>query len=215
MTPSRRQAGFSLAELAIVLTIIALLAAGIVVGGRALISRGEVSDLIAKIQDLTAAARDFRARYGYPPGDLPNAAAILTADGGVSAGCSYAATGQVGNGLVDTATERRCALEHLVKAGLIQRLDYDSATASYRIPLSGGATLDLGVLAATRQNAARITGLDCEQALELDRKLDTSPSANAPFSEGAIQALDGAGATLTTCVPGQDNDPVPTLVVRY
>lgn len=215
LTQPRQQAGFSLAELALVLTIIAVLSAGIVVGGRALISRGEVSDLIAKIQDLTAAARQFKSRYGYLPGDLPDAAAVLTANGGVSAACSYGAPGLVGNGLVDSATERRCGLEHLLRAGLVERLDFDSATTSYRIPLPRGATMSLGTLAATRQNAVQIDGLDCETAQELDLKLDTPSSTNTPFSEGNVQAQDGAGASIGTCQPGQAHDPVATLLIRY
>jgi type II secretory pathway pseudopilin PulG len=209
----RRAAGFTLVELGIVLAVLALLAASVLVAGRALIQRGEVADLVAKTRDLAAAARGFKSRYSFFPGDLPNAASYLTADGGVSAGCSYAPGGQVGNGLVDTATESSCALEHLLRAGLLTKLSLQGG--SYRIAGPGGASLSLWFNAASNENVVRIANLACDLALEIDTKLDTSSAAGTPLADGQVQGRDAGGAVLTTCVPGQSNDPVADLLIRY
>lgn len=211
----RRASGFTLIELGIVLVVIALLAGGLLVAGRAMIERGEVADLIAKTRDLAAASRSFKSRFSFFPGDLPNAASQLTADGGVSAGCSYAPGGpggHVGNGLVDTDAESRCALEHLLRAGLLAKLSFGG---SYRIPGPGGASLSLGYDPASQTNAVRIVNLACALALELDAKLDTASAGGTPLSEGQVQGRDGGGATIANCIPAQSNDPVPELLIRY
>jgi len=209
----RAAAGFTLVELGIVLTVIALLAAGLLVVGRAMIERGEVADLIAKTRDLAAASRSFKSRFSFFPGDLPNASSYLTGDGGVSAGCSYGASGQVGNGLVDSATESTCALEHLLRAGLLAKLSY--AGGSYRIPGPDGATLSLWYIPASNENAVRIENLACALALEIDTKMDTASAGGTPLSDGQVQGRDAGGTAIASCTPGQSNDPVAALLIRY
>lgn len=213
LTPARRAAGFTLVELGIVLAVVALLAAGLLVVGRSMIERGEAADLIAKTRDLAAASRSFKGRFSFFPGDLPNAGSHLTADGGVSAGCSYAAGGQVGNGLVDTATESGCALEHLLRAGLLARLSFDAG--AYRIPGPGGASLSLWYVPASNDNAVRIQNLACAMAQEIDTKLDTASAAGTPLGDGQVLGYDAGGTAIPTCTPGQANDPVATLLIRY
>ena len=211
--PPGRAAGFSLVELGVVLVVIALLAAGLLVSGRAMIQRGEITDLIAKTRDLAAASRSFKSRYSFFPGDLPNAASQLTADGGVSAGCNYAPGGQVGDGLVDTATESACALEHLVRAGLVTKLSFQGG--SYRIPGPGASSLSLWFNAASHENVVRVANLTCDLALEIDAKLDTVSAAGTPLADGQVQGRDSSDAAISTCVPGQSNDPVGELLIRY
>lgn len=209
----RRAAGFTLVELGVVLAVIALVAAGLLVAGRSIIQRGEVADLLAKTRDLAAASRTFKARYSFYPGDLPNAGNYLTADGGVSAGCNYPPGGAVGNGLVDTATESGCALEHLLRAGMLAKLGMQGG--AYRISGPGGSSLSLWFDAGTHENVVRIANLGCELALELDAKLDTPSAANTPLAEGQVQGRDNGGAVVNTCVPGQNNDPVAAVLIRY
>lgn len=200
-----RSAGFTLVELGIVLVVLALLAGGLLVAGRAMIQRGEVADLIAKTRDLAAASRSFKSRYSFFPGDLPNSAGYLT---GVSAACTTAGNG---NGLVDTATETGCALEHLLRAGLLAKLEV--AGGAFRIAGPGGASLSLWYNAATNENAVRITNLACDLALELDAKLDTASAT--PLTGGEVQGRDSDDAPLASCVPGQASDPVAELLIRY
>ncbi len=123
--------GFTLVELTIVLVILALLAGGIMLSSEAMLGRANVSALISKINDLSAASRTFKSRFGYFPGDLPNAQSVVSP--AISPGCNYAVAGTVGNGLVDSATESACALEHLVQAQLLSKVEFNSATNSYFI----------------------------------------------------------------------------------
>lgn len=211
--PPRRARGFTLVELGIALVVVTLLAAGVLVAGRSMIGRGEAVDLIAKVRDLAAASRNFKSRFSFFPGDLPNAANHLAADGGITPGCSYGPGGQVGNGLVDTARESTCALEHLLRVGLLAKVEVNGG--AYRIAGPGGASVSLWFDAASRHNAVRIQNLACALALELDAKLDTASVGGTPFSEGQVQGRDGSGAGLAGCVPGQSNDPVPELLIRY
>lgn len=64
-----RNAGFTLVEMAIVLTIIGLLAAGILVGSN-LISSAAVRGQIAQIEKYQSAVNAFDEKYGGLPGDL-------------------------------------------------------------------------------------------------------------------------------------------------
>lgn len=212
MNPPRNTKGFTLVELSIALVIIALLLGGIVVGGSSVMESAKTSSLIGQIKDLSAASREFKARYGYYPGDLPNAATFITTDGGVSAACSYPVSANVGNGIVDTATESDCAIEHLVKARLLNKVELIGG--SYVIPHPfGGGNVSLSVVAATNENAIRVTGLPCSTALQIDSKLDNA--AATPLGLGFVTGWDSSNASIATCTPGGTNDPVASLLIRY
>ena len=214
MKAARRHGGFTLIEIAIALTVISLVLGGILIAGNVLIERSRVASLLSKIKDLGTASRDFKSRYGYFPGDLPNAATYIA---GVSSGCTYDATVVgVGNGLVDTATESTCALEHLVRAGLLSKIEQDQA-GNYLISSGFSSSVGMGQVSlwfdgATNQNVIRVTALPCNIALEIDRKLDNdSPT---PFSQGSVLGTDAKGNLIQTCTVGGTNDPL-TLLVGY
>jgi prepilin-type N-terminal cleavage/methylation domain-containing protein len=206
-----RQAGYTLIEIALVMVIVALFLGGMFVSVKSVMENAKTANLLGQIQDLASAARDFKSRYGYFPGDLPNAGSVLTADGTVSAGCSYAVAALVGNGIVDTATESRCALEHLVKARLLSKVELQGGAYVIAQPFGGGE-VTLGVIAATRENAVTVTNLPCRIALQIDSKLDNASAT--PLSSGSVLGTDGTNL-VTTCTPGGANDPVPVLLVRY
>jgi prepilin-type N-terminal cleavage/methylation domain-containing protein len=210
MLPSNEK-GFTLVEIAIVLIVVTLLLGGVMVGGSAVMENARTANLIGQIKDLAAASRDFKSRYGYYPGDLPNAATLITTDGGVSSGCSYAAVAPVGNGIVDTETERSCALEHLVKSRMLSKVELSGS--NYRIPhpFAGGEVSLWST--ASNENAVRITNLPCKIALRIDDKLDNA--ASAPLESGGVTALDPSGAPISECVAGGANDPVAVFLIRY
>ena len=206
-----QERGFTLVEISIVLVVIALLLGGMIVGGNAIIERGRVTSLLSKIKDLGGASRTFKSRYGYFPGDLPNAA---TSIGGVSAGCSYAAGGTTGDGLVNTATESACALEHLVRADLLAAAELDAGTGQFFIGSGfGSGRVSLWFNSATNENMVRVTGFPCSIALEIDSKMDNQ-EAN-PLGGGLVVGQDATPAVINTCVVGGANDPVAALLVRY
>jgi hypothetical protein len=196
------------------MVVIALIIGTVYVGGTAIMERSRVVSLLAKIKDLGTTARAFKTQYGYFPGDLPVAATLITANGGVAPACSYAAVAPVGDGLVNTETESTCALEHLVRAGMLNKVSLDAATGNFFIDSEfGGGRVSLWFNGATNENVVRVTALPCKIALEIDTKLDNpSPS---PLAAGFVVGLDNTPALINTCTTDGANDPVATLLVRY
>ncbi len=89
------QAGFTLVEMSIVLVIIGLIIGGVLVG-RDLINAATIRSQISQIEKYNAAVNTFRGKYGYLPGDIPNAQAF-----GFSASGSYAGSGD-GDGVIES-----------------------------------------------------------------------------------------------------------------
>ena len=211
-----RVKGFTLIELAIVLVVVGLLLGEMIIGGNAIMNQGKTTALIATIKDMAAAAREFKTRYGYFPGDLPNASVQISSVASGST-CDYAPNASIGNGLVDSETESACALEHLVRATLISKADFDTATSAYSIASGYTGTVSLWLDSGTQTNAVRISRLPCAVGLEIDRKFDNATTDNKPFRAGAgtVLALDSSDAAIDTCAPGGANDPIPNLLIRY
>lgn len=205
----RMAKGFTLVELAISLTIIGLILGGLVLGGSAVLESTRISTLLGQIKDLATTSRDFKNRYGYFPGDLPNAGAQIS---GLT-GCSYGVAGQVGNGIVDTTSESTCALEHLVKARMLSKVELDSGNYVIRHPFGSG-NVALGATAAN-ENAVRVSNLPCNIALQIDGKLDNASATPLATGPGFVTGLDSSDAGINTCTPGGTNDPVSTLLIRY
>lgn len=68
----KRQAGFTLAEIAIVLVVITLLLAGIV-KGQSIILQSRIKNTIGDMNAIVAAVELYKDRYHLVPGDDPNA----------------------------------------------------------------------------------------------------------------------------------------------
>lgn len=122
----RRQRGFTIAELAIVLIIIALLTA-FVLKGQWFIDSAKSADIITTTKDLTAAIAEFKSRYHYLPGDIPAASADLSEIASGSA-CDFAlSTAGIGDGRIDAVAEIRCVSQHLGAAGLVSKAAADGS----------------------------------------------------------------------------------------
>src|SRR5690606_11017030 len=102
--------------------------------------------------------------------------------------------GNVGDGIVNKAHESDCALEHLVKAGMLSKVEYDSSAGRYYVRLVGGTadSVSLWFDESTNENAIRVGNARCEVAQEIDRKLDNATIDNKPFSSGAVTARNAA-----------------------
>jgi|ERR1043166_1995393 type II secretory pathway pseudopilin PulG len=218
----QRIAGFSLVELGIVLAVIALIVTAMLMAGDTVFGRSGLVSLLSNIKDLATASREFKARYSYFPGDIPSAQTAV--NGGISAGCSYNVGGTTGNGLVDTQVESDCAFEHLVKAGILKKIDYDNSTNKYFIAVNigDGARLSLWFKSDSLENVIKIAGvpgrpggLPCDVALELDRKLDNIITAGKPFKHDPGAVVVAEDTAIETCVSQKDHDPVPALLIRY
>jgi prepilin-type N-terminal cleavage/methylation domain-containing protein len=76
----RRTNGFTILEMSIVITVIGLIIGGIVIG-RDVIANAELQTIISDVNRFKNAAKLFREKYQYLPGDLPTATTFWGTDG--------------------------------------------------------------------------------------------------------------------------------------
>lgn len=124
----RKQTGFTLIEIAIVLVIIGLLLGG-VLKGQELITSARVRNLISTQDGIKAAYFGFLDRYRALPGDYLTASARANIPGCGPEVC----LGGDNNGQISGADEPQIAWEHLSKAGFI--------TGSYTYPAAAAGAL--------------------------------------------------------------------------
>lgn len=142
----RRYAGFSLVEMSITLLITALAIAAIT-GGAHLMEIARINKLLATLGFYKNAAEDFRAKYKFLPGDLPNASDYWE-DGG-------AATDGDGNNRIDDAVNPNCRTEclrawrHLGKSNMIN----GSFTGETSTATDSGYEIDVNVPESTVKSA--------------------------------------------------------------
>ena len=120
----RRQHGFTLVEIAIVLVMIGLLLGGIL-KGRELINGARVRNLADMNAGIQAAYYGFMDRYRQVPGDMTAAAAAsIIGDAAITAGGNA-------NGRIDAADWREASAlwVHLTRAGFLQG-SYDGGATS-------------------------------------------------------------------------------------
>jgi prepilin-type N-terminal cleavage/methylation domain-containing protein len=131
----KRQSGFTLIEIAIVLVIIGLLLGG-VLKGQELITSARVRNLISLQDGIKAAYFGFLDRYRALPGDYAQATTNIT---GVNGACGVANAGNGnGDGQIAVAaasgtaspSENILAWEHLSKSGFINGSYTCATTAS-------------------------------------------------------------------------------------
>lgn len=209
----QKNSGFSLIELAISLTIIALLA-GTVVAGNALIKNSVLLNSIKEMQTNLAAIKGFKEQYTYWPGDLPNATSLWpgTANGNGNekiyhdvaplneiylvwqhlALADYIKGNYTGTGTTGTPGVNLPASAHNPQMdGYMFNFEGKMSDAGYAWnyagPNSDGFYLRL---ASIYTNNPLLTGaLTAAEAYKMDTKIDDSNP-----STGIILGLPGAGA---------------------
>src|SRR4051812_7793743 len=97
----RKQQGFTLIEIAIVLVIIGLLLGG-VLKGQELINAARVRNVAAQLDGVKIAYLGFQDRYRQFPGDVTDTFATANIPGaGATGGCGAAGTNGCNNGTID------------------------------------------------------------------------------------------------------------------
>jgi prepilin-type N-terminal cleavage/methylation domain-containing protein len=199
---NRKQQGFTLIEIAIVLVIIGLLLGGIL-KGQELITSARVRNLISQQDGVKAAFFGFQDRFRAFPGDYTAATTNIV---GVAATAACGNGNGNGNGRVETAgLENVLAWEHLSKAGFITEGPTTSPVNPYGIYMQlvfdgiyGAGTT--AAPAAPRHNIKSGSQVPVDIIAEMDRKIDDGAPNTGGFQfsryqgNGAAAPTDGAAA---------------------
>ena len=179
MQQRRRQHGFTLVEIAIVLVIIGLLLGG-VLKGQSLIDSAKVKNVILQSNSLTAAVNAYQDKFRALPGDDVLATSHVPG-----------ATGNGnGNGLIE---EYQLAPQHLALGGFI--VGAYNGSSDFMTSAQGGAVYLYGAdaLGGKIGNGVRFDNLPDSFAQQIDAKLDDGIAgtggvrANVPYTNtGAI-----------------------------
>jgi prepilin-type N-terminal cleavage/methylation domain-containing protein len=209
-----QQKGFTLVELAIVLTIVGLLIGGIL-KGQQLIANAQVTAQIAQFKGVEAALITFNDSYQSLPGDMLLASTRLPANGCGGAVC----TNGDGNGVMGTASttgpastavgENLYFWEDLSAANLLAGISGTAASFGSGLPngkftgsglvattITGPASYGGGiwVTAATANTAGAVGNgllqgaglMTPNQAAQIDRKMDDGQSQSGSLVGGGF-----------------------------
>ena len=205
----RKQNGFTLIEIAIVLVIIGLLLGG-VLKGQELITAARVRNLAAQLDGVKIAYLGFQDRYRALPGDYPVAAANANIPGPAGNPTNGCAAANCSNGKIDDAVENESILawHQLARAGFIIG-SYDgvgaapTATNTPTNPFSGylqiifdNAYSDVAAPAGAL-NIKTGTNVPSPILAELDRKIDDGLPQT-----GALRFSLAWGPSTPTCLAG-------------
>lgn len=191
---AKRSKGFTLIELAIVITIIGLIAGVIFVSGGTLFQSSKTAKTISIINELSEGIMQFKNTYKGLPGDL-----LVNGElSGVNATCQTGGSNAGNNNGVIDATESACVIEHLFRAGLTKSDDVDGdgrkVLVSPFTPLVGSVRVmypDNSVANAWPRNVSVVaifSGLPCDVVQEIDRKIDDNN-----LEDGRNRAIDVDG----------------------
>ncbi|MHB1353344.1 MAG: type II secretion system protein [Thiobacillus sp.] len=191
--PARRQSGFTLIEIAIVLVIIGLLLGGIL-KGQELITQGRIRNVANDFQSVTAAINLYQDRYRALPGDDAGAATRWTST-----------TSGNGNGIFDGAYNTACTSastsedclfwHHLRLAGLVGGSNTDRTQAvnavQGRTGIQNGGLGLVGPIVCSNNLPAKI-------AQAIDAQFDDGNATTGTVRGETITSLT---ATLTATAP--------------
>lgn len=200
--------GFTLVEMAIVITVIGLILAAVFKGGPFMITSSKIHSTMTLISDVEFSIRNFKTQYHYLPGDMPNATNLIpnTTNNGD------------GDGVIELS-EVMFVSEHLFAAELIKNngdssinspfstsygrawLIASAVARSNTSPCTGGAGSSTAVPVDTTspqpyaQHVVLLESLPGEVALAIDTKLD-----DGNYNAGKIRGSNSYSDTFTTCL---------------
>jgi prepilin-type N-terminal cleavage/methylation domain-containing protein len=209
MYSRKKQSGFTLIEIAIVLVIIGLLLGG-VLKGQELITSARVRNLISIQDGYKAAFYGFQDRYRALPGDYNQASKVI-------AGVASGVDGN-GNGFIDISNkENLYAWDHLSHSGFITgNYAYDTPSVQpypsnpYSAPMELAYDNDYvdagGSTASTKRHILKTgAGIPSDILAEVDRKIDDGRADQGSFrysantnNNGVTGAADAYNKCATT-----------------
>ena len=199
--------GYSLLELSIVLIIIGLISLGIL-KGRHLIQAAKIRSLVTQLNDIHLATHLFEERYGYLPGDYPDARNILDPDLFPGNG-----NGRItGDGLSQNPAEKsvqfwsHLAAAHIMPSqGPLIQHEIHFGRGVPKCKIGGGITAELspfpdtpglwfivGKRIGTRNLGALFTPGEAQQILKAFATEDPT--------QGALRVKEGQGVAPGTCL---------------
>lgn len=212
----KKQSGFTLIELAIVLVIIGLLLGG-VLKGQELINSAKVKNMAADFKNTQVYIYGYQDKYKAIPGDDPaastrNAGAVTATTGGT-----------VGNGLIQgewdsvtTTDESFLFWQHVRLAGLAPgptTFGDAAALALYQPTNADGGRVGVqsvsGMTEITGMTGAYAicsTGILGKFAKQLDTTLDDGETSTGSL-RAVVQGTPGVGVTTASITGGNDSAP--------
>ena len=178
---ARKQSGFTLVEIAVVLVLIGLLLGGIL-KGQQLINSARVRNMADQNSGIQAAYYGFIDRYRQVPGDMPPALACSAITAEVDADCGGTPTiGGNQNGRIDRWEEAGAVWAHLAHSRLLN--------GSYKGNTATAAQYESGVL------TGQVPGNAFQQPVLLGFTDDYDAGGTASGSTVRLSYVFGAGVT--------------------
>ena len=213
MNAIRKQAGFTLVEIAIVLVIIGLLLGGIL-KGQEMITQAKIKNVIADMSGVSAAMYGYQDRYRALPGD------------DIKADRWTGATKGSGDGVINgkwTATTGEAInyWDHLRRAGFVSgsgaENPFNAVSGKMGVQTGNGDTPPVGILSDGETTPTLFSGLllcsgnlPDKIAISVDAQMDDGLG-----KKGSVRAAKASGnpADIATAAEGYSEDGVSTYVV--